>query len=103
MKRKKNYIPTNMKPEETLPNEEEQVTEEPVEEEKEEKEMGFFKKHWKKLAVGGGLLLATAGGIFLATKSDNDNEEPDCFEPVTDEDDVPFDTQEESSEEQKDS
>ena len=85
----KKWIPINRKENVT----EEAVTE-IVEEQEEKKEMGFLKRNVGKIAAGGALLLATAGGIFLATR--NKDEESDLdFEPV-DNDEVPFDQDGES-------
>lgn len=75
-----------------------EVTEEITETEQEEEKMGFFKKHWKKLAIGAGIALAGVGGFMLGSKgSDDDNDELANlgFEEV-DLDEVPFDQNDES-------
>ena len=92
--KKRTWIPVNKTEEVTEVNE--VTTEEIAEEEQEEKEMGFFKKHWKKIALGAGIALAGVGGFILGSRDSNSNTEELadlCFEEV-DPDEVPFDQDE---------
>ena len=67
---KKKYIPT----------EETEVTEEVEVVEKEESEMGFFKKNWKKFAVGAGVALAGIAGYVLGSNTGNDDDYSNLIE-----------------------
>ena len=91
--KKRTWIPVNKTEEVTEVNE---VTTEEIAEEQEEEKMGFFKKHWKKIALGAGIALAGVGGFILGSKDSNSNTEELAglgFEEV-DPDEVPFDQDE---------
>ena len=78
MKRKK-WIPVDIK------NDEAEVVVETKEAE-EEKEMGFFKKHWKKIAIGAGAALAGGLGYVLLRSRDEDEEDFDDFDDEVEDD-----------------